>query len=121
MEPNIPLLRKTLEYIEEHPDEWNQDSWAERRSGCGTTMCVAGTAAYLSGANLVWTAGGAGDISFVEATSCRTEDGLYHDIEDYATDLLGLTPGQANAIFYSNPADPQKLRELVEKVIDRAL
>lgn len=121
MEPNIPLLRKTLEYIEEHPHEWDQDSWAEKWPGCGTTMCVAGTATYLSGADLVWTRNEGGRISFDEAVLCQTPDGLHRDIEDYATELLGLTPGQANAIFYSNPANPAKLRELVEKVIDQAL
>jgi hypothetical protein len=44
MTPNVPLLRKTMEHIEAHPQEWDQQVWR-----CGTTMCFAGTACDLDG------------------------------------------------------------------------
>jgi hypothetical protein len=42
--PNVDLLRRTLAYIEEHPQEWNQRAWR-----CGTTACFAGHAVILDG------------------------------------------------------------------------
>lgn len=47
MTPNAPLLLKTLEHIENHPEEWNQESWM-----CGTTACFAGHAALLDGGEI---------------------------------------------------------------------
>lgn len=41
---NVPLLRKTLEHIEAHPEEWDQSSWS-----CGTSGCFAYHAAMISG------------------------------------------------------------------------
>ncbi len=35
--PNVELLEKTLKYIEEHPEEWDQAEWF-----CGTVACFAG-------------------------------------------------------------------------------
>jgi hypothetical protein len=45
---NVPLLRKTLEHIEAHPQEWDQAHWH-----CGTGMCFAGTACDLDGGEWV--------------------------------------------------------------------
>lgn len=42
--PNVDKLRGTLEYIERHPDEWDQDVWA---SSCGTAFCFAGHAVHM--------------------------------------------------------------------------
>jgi hypothetical protein len=41
--PN-PLLRETLEYIESHPEDWDQRDWI-----CDTGMCFFGHALMLSG------------------------------------------------------------------------
>lgn len=46
---NEALIRKTMEYIENNPEEWNQDTVELYRPGCGTTRCFAGTALWLSG------------------------------------------------------------------------
>ena len=43
-EIDIPLLRKTLEHIKAHPEEWDQSSWR-----CDTGMCFAGWAVTLVG------------------------------------------------------------------------
>ena len=42
--PNIPLLEATMAYIENNPEEWNQENWR-----CGSGMCFAGWAATLNG------------------------------------------------------------------------
>lgn len=45
IKPNVDALRGTLDYIESHPEEWDQEVWA---SACGTSFCFAGTAVHLS-------------------------------------------------------------------------
>lgn len=35
--PNIPLLRKVMEHIESHPDEWDQNYW-RTATDCGTAF-----------------------------------------------------------------------------------
>lgn len=40
---NVELYRRVLEYIEAHPEEWNQESY------CGTSCCFAGHTIALSG------------------------------------------------------------------------
>lgn len=45
---NVPLLRKVLEHITEHPEEWDQTVWA-RPTACGTAYCVAGWAVTMAG------------------------------------------------------------------------
>lgn len=52
-EVNVPLLRKCLEHITEHPEEWSQAEWAIQ-SACGTRCCLAGTAVTLAGYEIDW-------------------------------------------------------------------
>lgn len=47
-EINYPLLDRTIEYIEKHPEEHQQSFYR-----CSTGMCVAGHAAVLDGAKWV--------------------------------------------------------------------
>lgn len=44
MTVNVPLLRKTLEHVESHPEEWTQDIWL-----CRTSACFAGHAVLIDG------------------------------------------------------------------------
>lgn len=115
-ELNIPLLRKTIEYIEEHPDEWAQDTWASK-TNCGTTMCFAGTAAFLAGATWLWGEG----VDDYESVGCIAPDGTRHTIENYATEELGLSVRQADYIFYSSPKDVAEMRHIVEFAIGEKL
>lgn len=41
---NAELAYRTLDYIDAHPDEWDQTGWV-----CGTKACFAGWAVFLSG------------------------------------------------------------------------
>src|SRR4051812_46897448 len=45
---DVPLLRKTLEFITDNPDQHRQDTWA-KRTECGTAMCLAGWAVTIAG------------------------------------------------------------------------
>lgn len=48
--PNKALLKRTLQHIEEHPEEWNQDHWITLPGpSCGTAYCFGGWAVVLSG------------------------------------------------------------------------
>jgi L-asparaginase II len=49
---NVPVLRKALEHITAHPEEWRQHSWAVQEAGCGTAYCLAGTIAVQQGYEL---------------------------------------------------------------------
>ena len=46
---NVPLLRKVMEHIEAHPEEWDQETWV---STCETKACFAGWACWLSGVGM---------------------------------------------------------------------
>ena len=41
---NLELLDLALNYIDEHPEEWDQSTW-----DCGTTACIAGHMARIAG------------------------------------------------------------------------
>lgn len=101
--PNVPLLRKTLEHITAHPEEWEQQSWAERR-GCGTAACVAGHAVAFAGHEILWDEPDCDcDVCITcvdrnTATNCVV-DGQLRTIPSTAAHELGLTTRQANTMF----------------------
>lgn len=45
---NKELLKRTLQHIETHPDEWAQERWVTK-TDCGTSYCFAGWALTLAG------------------------------------------------------------------------
>jgi hypothetical protein len=51
---NVPLLRKSLEHITAHPEQWEQHSWAVQTESCGTQFCLAGWAVSLAGHDIEW-------------------------------------------------------------------
>lgn len=125
IELNEPLLRKTFEYIAEHPLEWDQRHWAScdisghiitthkakqetqaqmlNSKACGTTMCFAGTAIWLDGAE------------FADAYDVVKADGTYTQIADAAQKALGLHPDQADEIFNTFTANIDTMRRTIEK------
>lgn len=87
--PNLPLLRKVLDHIDAHPDEWDQRWWEQQQDPvritfyklpktCGTTRCVAG-----------W-------VQHFETGS------VDDDVEEYAQEALGLTTFEAMTLFHSS-------------------
>jgi hypothetical protein len=95
-EKNIPLIRKTLEHIEAHPDEHNQAVWA-KKTECGAQFCFAGWAVMLAEeVEPFW-------VDFEEngtlASYVITSDGLKASIMEEAQKLLGLTECERNLLF----------------------
>ena len=88
---NVLLLRKTLEYARAHPDEVDLSRWAGV-TDCGTTACLAGTAAILAGHTIDWLQADCnGNVSY-------TTDGRH--IEYVARDELGLHRSESDILFY---------------------
>lgn len=53
MERNVKLLRETMNHILANPENHNQDTWYSPGDAmCKTTMCFAGHAAVLAGAQV---------------------------------------------------------------------
>lgn len=88
---NVPLLRKTLEYISDHPEEHNQSCWAERglNTPCGTAFCAAGHAVQFAGHQIDWEGDEYADTVMGGGT-----------IEQVAAQELGLSGRQANHLFH---------------------
>jgi hypothetical protein len=90
---NVELLRKTLEHITAHREEWDQTVWAVQDS-CGTAYCLAGTTCILNGDTVDWSrASGLGeDRQCLHLTTGEL-------IQYRAISLLGLTVRQADSLF----------------------
>jgi hypothetical protein len=97
----VALLRKTLEHVTAHPDEWNQWMWASK-TDCGTAYCLAGTACVLAGEEIDWRRTSAG----VVKQASYLADG--QSIEKRARELLGLGSYAAVELFEAD----NRLREL---------
>lgn len=91
---NVPLLRKTLEHITAHPEEWNQDVWA-KRTECGTACCLAGTALAIQGYEFDWDNNG--PLMSLLGESFWLTDG--RGIDEAAIEELGLTNDEADRLF----------------------
>lgn len=89
---NVPLLQKALDHIEAYPEEWDQDTWGTR-SSCGTTACLAGHIALLTG----WEPGNAHttpDLPGGEEWSIVVKDGRYVPVSEVALEELGVPAGR---------------------------
>lgn len=90
MTPNVPLLRKVLEHIEAHPQEWEQSEWR-----CETGMCFAGTCVDILGAKWAYPA----DINDTDLAALIEWDGERRTCWDVARSELGLTDDQVGRLF----------------------
>lgn len=93
---NTDLLVRTYQYIDAHPDEYNQQVWGQRRLFRADQFCFAGHAANLAGARprLKWR----GTMGFPH--DVIRPDGRRDSIIDYATEVLGLTSHQSHVLFH---------------------
>lgn len=109
-ERNWPLLIRVGMQIVEHPETWNQDIWA---NSCGTQFCFAGHAVVLSGHTFAIDPRDGNLLERVPATQLpemkpyswpSTVAGIdVLDPDDAARHLLGLSEGNAAALFdYEN-------------------
>ena len=115
-EPNAPLLLKTLEHIENRPEEWNQAHWH-----CGTVACFAGHAAILDGGEWLRESP-----DFLLARADDPQRDVYAvggvsavHASDRAQRILGLTLEQSEDLF-DGDSDLDDLRELVALIVESA-
>lgn len=95
---NVANLRKTLEHITAHPEEWVQEEWGIQRS-CGTAYCVAGTAiAHLTTHRIHWVPMRV-DGAQVSRLGDVTVNGIVIGVVAAARDVLGLDARQAEVLF----------------------
>lgn len=95
------LANAVLDYIQEHPEEWDQKNFF-----CGTTACFGGRAILL-------------------ASGCRDEEEYrrwckkdYHgSTESLARNFLGWTSFQAKLVFYNGTTDFAVLEQAVRAVL----
>lgn len=90
---NAVLVRQIFEQIRLHPEEWDQASFV-----CGTSHCFGGWAVAL-------TRPGEGSLYY------RAEG----DVEKVAREALGLTPREAEHLFYCC-ASVKELHEMQDQV-----
>lgn len=109
---NYPLLRKTMEHIEAHPEEHDQDHWG-LKTACGTVMCFAGHAAVLDGATPIWNQGPSDRHPEMEAV---IRNGSAMRVEQYAGMALGLTDKEADELFWGAD-DIDDVRKVVAKFL----
>lgn len=112
---NVDLMLAVREQITSHPETHKQEMWATRTE-CGTTYCIAGWAAALSGKEMLWEPG------------CDWPEEAYYLVEPggtqgqmvawYARDALGLTQLEADRLFAASVPEASALAmldELIEK------
>ena len=105
--PNLPLLRKVLDHIDAHPDEWNQSMWATETE-CGTAYCVAGHAVAMTEGVIF------DEFGYGPAESLCWTDG--------AQKALGVTDDEGLSLFYAGNtrADVQRAAERIAAADDAA-
>lgn len=102
---NATLAQEILERVENHPSAHNQGWWLRDKKGssvvvlppteepeCGTTMCVAGWAAHLSGYLLTSYSGGVSTATLPSAPQ--------RQVPDVARELLDLSEVDAYILFH---------------------
>jgi hypothetical protein len=101
---NTLLLLETLAYIEEHPEEWDQQYYL-----CRTGMCFAGTACVLAGCK-PWYANERDGWS----VHMKSPNNRLIDIDGYAKKKLGLTELEGDLLFAMHN-ELEDIRDLVKK------
>jgi hypothetical protein len=94
--PNTALAWRVIDHIIAEPGSWDQHTWLARTE-CGTTGCFAGWACLLSGDIL--DEGCPLASCACNSASLRTSDGYPVEVEERATELLGLYGGHAERLF----------------------
>lgn len=91
MKRNVELLEKTIQHIEDYPEDHDQTRWFTE---CGTASCFAGWAWNLAGRNYD------NFLAYTNLSLCHFS----------AQSLLGLTTNEALILFYEfNTRDMLKL------------
>lgn len=107
---NVDKLLSELRFLTIHPDKWDQSLWVKyvgpenpRTSACGSFGCLAGNAVLRENIELAWYEIQHFDVNVgaIRGTNVWYADYTidHEHIEEKATELLGLTPHQAERLF----------------------
>lgn len=99
MSIDFERLDAAITYAVEHPNEFDMGSFFRRR-GCGTTACLAGTAAIQAGWKPVWSSD-ADDWPREETWAVTIDGESEKETFDVAADLLGFDDDIAEAFFFA--------------------
>lgn len=110
---NTERLKALRTAVEADRDRLNMANWAVKHT-CGTTLCLAGFAAVLSGAELNFADDRAYHFWDGRTSTAFTTTG--ETVEDVAKDFLELEQEDAAELFYTNDEDlaMDKLDYLIE-------
>lgn len=113
---NDALIDKVLAYIEEHPQDWNQESWF-----CKTDACFAGHTLLLSGYRIVdptiEKAKNAHLLQYIGDVEMVNPEGLIiSDYADRARELLGLDGEGSSLLFDGNISSIEELRDTIDHI-----
>ena len=110
---NTERLKALRTTVEADRDRLNMANWAVKHT-CGTTLCLAGFAAVLSGAELNFDDERAYHFFDGRTTTAFTTTG--ETVEDVAREFLELDEEDAAELFYTNDEDLalDKLDHLIE-------
>ncbi len=91
------LAYATLDYIREHPEEWDQaHTW------CGSTACFIGWAIVLA----------------LDLTTERAPSQFYGKVIETAEDLLGWTSSQVLLIYLNSTDDFTVLEQRIKNILN---
>jgi hypothetical protein len=113
--PDLPLLKKAVEYVDAHPEEWDQEEWYAE-DHCGTVACLAGRTCLLAGdtpSDLEPGLNGRLQTAFIVR-----DGGGVQDISERARELLGLTHDECRMFSATN--DRADLQEWAIRIAARA-
>lgn len=111
--PNDDLFIRVLARIEKDPDGWDQNVWGWK-DDCSTVYCFAGHTLAEAEASVVWQSigdsGKSGRISLPAIPPNASPFVRGRAIVQRASELLGITPEQAEELFYL-PTDVELVYE----------
>lgn len=124
--PNIPLLRKCVEFVEQQSKlptqirNWDQEVWVRKSDNfCGTVGCVAGNIAIEDGI-VDWDDPNCILENNFYNTIMNGPDGYSIDVEDWAMYRLGLSRDQAFDLFKMNNS-AEDVRRVAEQIAGEKL
>lgn len=113
----LARLDAALAWIDEHPQQHDQDMWFVRNRECGTTMCLAGIVAHLAGAEPIWNS------PERDATgTVLTPGGVTIGVSIFAAALLETDADATSQLFYEadDRVDLGEVRDRLAESLDGA-
>lgn len=92
------LAQATAEYITEHPEEWDQNTWGEGGLSCGTRACFGGTACIIAGEAALCIHAGWPEFGHLDFTHDPGE----RSFSDVAQELLGIDRFDRESLFFGD-------------------